>query len=61
MNSLATHYHQMIGLDDDWTINSVELDLETQTLALGLALEFMAFSRFCVLPLNGAIQHLVKV
>lgn len=45
MNSLATHYHQMIGLNEDWTIESVELDLEAQTLAL--ALEFIGAKVIC--------------
>ena len=45
MQSLAKHYHQMIGLNDDWTIDSVELDMEAQTLSL--ALEFVGSKVKC--------------
>ena len=39
MHSFAKHDHQMIGVNDDWTIDRVELNMESQTLSL--ALEFI--------------------
>jgi len=36
MSSLSQHYQQMVGLDDDWIISDVELDVEAQRLTLSL-------------------------
>lgn len=36
MDSLSQHYHQMVGLNEDWTIEDVKLDLGSQTLTLSL-------------------------
>ena len=36
MSSLSQHYHQMVGLNDDWIISDVELDVEAQRLTLSL-------------------------
>jgi transposase len=45
MQSLARHYHQMLGLNDEWAIDNVELDMESQTLSL--ALEFVGSTVKC--------------
>ena len=34
MDSLSRHYHQMVGLNDDWNIEDVQLDVDKQTLTL---------------------------
>jgi len=36
MDSLSRHYHQMVGLNDDWSIEDVQLDVHKQTLTLEL-------------------------
>ena len=36
MSSLSEHYQQMVGLNDDWIISDVELDVEAQRLTLAL-------------------------
>ena len=36
MDSLSRHYHEMVGLNDDWNIEDVQLDVDKQTLTLGL-------------------------
>jgi len=36
MDSLSQHYQQMVGLDEDWVIDDVMLDVESQTLSLSL-------------------------
>jgi len=36
MDSLSRHYHQMVGLNDDWSIEDVQLDMDKQTLTLRL-------------------------
>jgi len=34
MNSLSRHYHQLVGLNQDWVIADVQLDVEKRTLTL---------------------------
>lgn len=36
MDSLSDHYHRMVGLDSNWSIASVDLNTESQTLTLVL-------------------------
>lgn len=36
MDSLSDHYHRMVGLDSNWSITSVDLNTESQTLTLAL-------------------------
>ena len=36
MDSLTDHYHRMVGLDSNWSIASVDLNTESQTLTLAL-------------------------
>jgi len=45
MSSLSKHYHQMVGLNDDWIISDVELDVEAQKLTL--VLEFVGNQVTC--------------
>ena len=32
MNSLSRHYHQLVGLNQDWVIADVQLDVGKRTL-----------------------------
>ena len=34
MDTLSRHYHQLVGLNSDWVIASVDLDVKSRTLAL---------------------------
>ena len=45
MSLLSEHYHQMVGLNDDWIISDVELDVEAQRLTLSL--EFVGDQVVC--------------
>ncbi|MEP3477827.1 MAG: transposase family protein [Fuerstiella sp.] len=45
MDSISRHYHQMVGLNDDWGIDSVDLDVAAQTLKLQL--EFVGAKVAC--------------
>jgi len=36
MDSLSRHFHQLVGLNDDWAIGDVQLDTAAQTLTLPL-------------------------
>jgi len=45
MSLLSQHYHQMVGLNDDWIISDVELDVEAQKLILNL--EYIAEQVVC--------------
>ncbi len=45
MSLLSQHYHQMVGLNDDWIISDVELDVEAQKLILNL--EYVAEQVVC--------------
>jgi hypothetical protein len=39
MDALSRHYHQLVGLNDDWVIGDVQLDTAARTLTL--LLEFV--------------------
>jgi len=45
MDSLSSHYHGMVGLNDDWTISDVDLDIVGQQLTLSL--EFIGGATTC--------------
>lgn len=45
MDSLSDHYHRMVGLDADWAIANVDLNMESQTLTL--ALEYVGKRVLC--------------
>jgi hypothetical protein len=34
MNPLSRHYHQLVGLNQDWVIADVQLDVRNKTLTL---------------------------
>ena len=34
MDSLSSHYHKMVGLDSDWVISDVDLNIAGQQLVL---------------------------
>ena len=36
MNSLSQHYHQLMGLNQDWVISDVQLDVQKRMLTLPL-------------------------
>ena len=36
MDMLSRHYHQLAGLNSDWAISHVQLDVQSQTLTLSL-------------------------
>lgn len=45
MDSLSQHYQRMVGLNEDWMISDVDLDTDSQTLTL--ALEFVGARVTC--------------
>ena len=45
MDTLSRHYHQLVGLNSDWVIASVDLDVMNRTLTL--ALEFVGARVVC--------------
>ncbi len=45
MDSLSRHYHQLVGLNQDWVIADVQLDVENRTLTLSL--EFLGDRVVC--------------
>lgn len=45
MDSLSRHYHQLVGLNEDWVIADVQLDLTSRTLTLPL--EFVSERVVC--------------
>ena len=45
MNSLSRHYRQLVGLNQDWVIADVQLDVEKRTLTLPL--EFVGDCLVC--------------
>ena len=51
MDSLSRHYHQLVGLNQDWVIADVQLDVEKRTLTLSL--EFVGDRVVC--PECGAV------
>ena len=51
MDSLSRHYHQLVGLNQDWVIADVQLDVENRTLTLSL--EFVGDRVVC--PECGAV------
>jgi hypothetical protein len=38
MNPLSRHYHQLVGLNQDWVIADVQLDVRNKTLTSPLEL-----------------------
>jgi transposase len=36
MDTLSRHYHQLVGLNPDWAISHVQLDVQNRTLTLSL-------------------------
>jgi transposase len=54
MDPLAQHYHQLLGLSQDWLTADVQLDLNKQTLTLSL--EFIGTQVVC--PACGAAGSL---
>lgn len=45
MDSLSSHYHRMVGLNEEWAISDVDLDVEGQQLKL--ILEFVGEAPTC--------------
>lgn len=45
MNLLSQHYHQLVGLNHDWAIADVQLDVRNKTLTLPL--EFVSGHVVC--------------
>ncbi len=45
MDMLSRHYHQLAGLNSDWAISHVQLDVQSQTLTLSL--EFVGTRVVC--------------
>lgn len=45
MDPLAHHYHRMVGLDRNWSISNVDLNMDSQTLTL--ALEYVGKRVIC--------------
>lgn len=45
MDSLSQHYHRLVGLNEDWAVGDVHLDLEQKTLTLSL--EFVGPNVVC--------------
>jgi transposase len=45
MDKLSRHYHQLVGLNSDWSISDVQLDVQNRTLILSL--EFVGTCVVC--------------
>jgi transposase len=45
MDALSLHYHQLVGLNSDWAISDVQLDVQNRTLILSL--EFVGTRVVC--------------
>ena len=45
MDVLSRHYHQLAGLNSDWAISHVQLDVQSQTQTLSL--EFVGTRVVC--------------
>jgi transposase len=45
MDTLSRHYHQLVGLNSDWAISHVQLDVQNRTLTLSL--EFVGTRVVC--------------
>ena len=54
MNPLSRHYHQLVGLNQDWVIADVQLDVRNKTLTLPL--EFVGDHVVC--PECGATSSM---